>query len=175
METQEKIRLSNFTEIQRFNQWWVIALLIGVWGVTTGMAMVQWITGIPVGDHPMTDQQLIIPVLLVTLIFSLLLSSRLKTRIDTQGIHVSFFPFIWKERSYLWEEFSSVTVRKYQPIAEYGGWGLRGFGKNMAWNVRGNQGIQLVFINGRKLLIGTQKPMEAEAVIGKFVSKSTNL
>jgi hypothetical protein len=168
METEEKIRLNSFIEIQRFNQWWIVALLIGVWVVTTGMALYQWITGIPVGDHPMSDQQLVVPVILVTIVFAFLLSSRLKTKIDFQGIHVSFYPFIWKERTFLWEELASVSVREYRPIAEYGGWGLRGFGKNRAWNVRGNQGIQLVFKSGKKLLIGTQKPKEAAAIMAQL-------
>jgi hypothetical protein len=40
----------------------------------------------------------------------------------------------------------------------YGGWGIkRGIG-GLAYNVSGNQGLQLVLTDGRKILIGTQKP-----------------
>ena len=51
-------------------------------------------------------------------------------------------------------------VRQYSPIIEYGGWGLRFgiFGKGTAFNVSGNKGLQLEFINNKKLLIGTNKP-----------------
>ena len=41
---------------------------------------------------------------------------------------------------------------------EYGGWGVRYSltGKGRAFNVSGNIGLQLEFINGEKVLIGTQ-------------------
>jgi TATA-box binding protein (TBP) (component of TFIID and TFIIIB) len=34
-----------------------------------------------------------------------------------------------------------------------------------AYNVSGNQGVQLFFTNGKKLLIGTQKPEEITAIL----------
>jgi hypothetical protein len=39
--------------------------------------------------------------------------------------------------------------------------------KGKAYNVSGNQGIQLVFKDGNSLLIGTQKPNEASAALQK--------
>jgi len=51
-------------------------------------------------------------------------------------------------------------VRKYKPLLEYGGYGIRGFGNNRALNISGNTGLQLVFKDGRKLLIGTKKGHE---------------
>jgi hypothetical protein len=57
---------------------------------------------------------------------------------------------------------AEVKVREYRPLAEYGGWGVRGFGKNRALNVSGNFGLQLVMKDGAKMLIGTQKPQELE-------------
>jgi hypothetical protein len=51
-------------------------------------------------------------------------------------------------------------VRKYKPLLEYGGYGIRGFGNNRALNIAGKTGLQLIFKDGRKLLIGTQKGLE---------------
>ncbi|MHC4187375.1 MAG: hypothetical protein ACYSRQ_04200 [Planctomycetota bacterium] len=58
------------------------------------------------------------------------------------------------------EDLKECYIRTYRPIKEYGGWGIRyGFGESgKAYNVKGNQGLQLVFENGKRLLIGTQKP-----------------
>jgi hypothetical protein len=61
-------------------------------------------------------------------------------------------------------------VRKYNAIAEYGGWGWRLglFGKGTAYNISGNEGLQLEFINGKKLLIGTQKLEALSGIVEKY-------
>ena len=53
---------------------------------------------------------------------------------------------------------------------EYGGWGLRYgfFGKGRALNVSGNTGLQIEFNNGKRLLIGTNKPRELKEVLTKL-------
>ena len=63
-------------------------------------------------------------------------------------------------------------VRKYSPLREYGGWGVRGsFGKNKAYNVKGNQGIQIELKKGGKVLVGTQRKTEAQQVIDRYFKK----
>jgi hypothetical protein len=91
----------------------------------------------------------------------------LELRMDAAGIHYKFWPFFgWRHR--LWSELQSVEVRQYKPLLEYGGWGLRLGTKGWAYNIAGNQGIQLVLQDGDKLLLGTQRPEEAAAVIARF-------
>ncbi|MDQ1088364.1 hypothetical protein [Siphonobacter sp. SORGH_AS_1065] len=55
-------------------------------------------------------------------------------------------------------------------MTEYGGWGLRLglFGKGIAFNVSGNKGLQLEFIDHKKLLIGTNKPEELTKVLSEI-------
>lgn len=52
--------------------------------------------------------------------------------------------------------------RTYSPLGDYGGWGLPG---NLAYNVWGPHGLQLVFRSGNQLLLGTQRPAELLAVL----------
>ena len=64
-------------------------------------------------------------------------------------------------------------------MLEYGGWGLRGGfflnkGKGTAYNVSGNIGIQLEFVNGKKILIGTHKRDEVDRVLKTYASKITS-
>lgn len=94
----------------------------------------------------------------------------------TDGIYVRFFPFLLTFRKYPWEDLEKATVRTYSPLAEYGGWGYRiSFsGKGRAFNISGNKGLQLKFKNGKKLLIGTNKPDELAEVLRVLVSE-TNL
>lgn len=109
-------------------------------------------------------------------IFLLFLYSKLYTEISSKWIAVRFFP-LQKLKVYTWDDLEKVYVRQYKPILEYGGWGLRGMGSNRALNVSGNWGMQLVFKNGKKLLIGTKNPAEIENVLKKIsievVSKKT--
>jgi hypothetical protein len=85
---------------------------------------------------------------------------RLDTNIDETSISVSMSPF--GSRKIAWKNVEKAYVRKYKPLMEFGGWGIRyGFGsKGMAYSVGGNQGLQLELNNGKKVLIGTKKASE---------------
>ena len=103
---------------------------------------------------------LVASVMMVTM--SLLASIKLYTRIDNSGIHYRFLPFHRKERTIWWDDIDAAYMRKYNPVLEYGGWGMRTWSRNgAAYNVKGNHGIQIVKKNGKKILIGTQRPEEA--------------
>ena len=58
-------------------------------------------------------------------------------------------------------------MRQYSPIGEFGGWGIKyGFGgAGKVYNVSGNQGLQLVYHDGSKLLIGSKRPEEIQKII----------
>jgi hypothetical protein len=96
----------------------------------------------------------------------LFLTTRLETVIDLEGISVRLFPLHLKFKCFLWQDIEKIYVREYAPLSEYGGWGLRySVNHGKAYNVSGNQGVQLFFTNGKKLLIGTQKPEEITAIL----------
>lgn len=79
--------------------------------------------------------------LLLTVVFFLM---RLRTRIDDKGVHVRFFPFLWKEKTWRWEDIGDVYLKKYSPW-EYGGWGYRfGKGGTTAFTTKGYYGIHFV-------------------------------
>lgn len=62
-------------------------------------------------------------------------------------------------------EIASAEAVTYSPLAEYGGWGIRGWGKNTALNARGNCGVRLTLRDGRRVLIGSQRPDELAAAL----------
>jgi hypothetical protein len=101
-------------------------------------------------------------------------SLKLITRYTTEGIYYQMRWIHLKEKFIAWQDIESVEVRTYKPILEYGGWGMRLgiFGKGKAINISGNKGVQLVLKNGKRLLIGTQKPEEIKQYlkgIGKIL------
>ncbi|MBB2150838.1 hypothetical protein [Pedobacter gandavensis] len=156
-----------FSEKQRFRQWWLWLILFVLNGVFLNGAFKQIFEGKQFGDQPMSNTALLISVFVLLLITFLFVILRLETRINNNGVYVRFYPFHLSFRYFPWESINLAKVRKYSPIMEFGGWGIR-FGlitKGRALNVSGNQGLQLEFNNYQKLLIGTHKPEELKQAL----------
>jgi hypothetical protein len=89
----------------------------------------------------------------------------METRVLEDEIHIRFgrrtrfrIPLRHVSRAY---------ARAYSPINEYGGWGIRSGSKvhGKAFNMRGNEGVQLILRSGQRVLIGSQMPDELAAAI----------
>ena len=147
-----------FKENQKFDQWWLRAI---IWA---GAILVWWafynqiILGKPWGSNPGPDWLVIILVIVIGIGLPMLFFSiQLITTVTSENIRVRFFPFQFKGRIIPVSEIEKFEIRQYRPILEYGGWGVK-YGKSgLAYNVKGNIGLQLYLKNGDKLLIGTQK------------------
>ena len=158
--------MKEFTEKQKFNQWWIwlivaLATVVCTWGLIQ-----QVIFKIPFGTKPASDE-LLIAVCMVPLVLIIMFQGLcLETKINEDGVYYRFKFFHGKPRQIKWEEIQKIYVREYKPVKEYGGWGIRGSFKNgKAFNVSGNIGIQLELTSGKKLLLGTQKQSEVETVL----------
>lgn len=153
-----------FSEIQRFRKWWILLLTIGV-NIAFFFGMLDHFKNHKEEGSEIT--YLIIGILSMILFNFLFLVVRLETQITKEGIYVRFYPFHLKFKFYDWKNISKFYVRQYQPILEYGGWGLRTgiFGKGRAFNISGNIGLQLEFMDNKKLLIGTGKSEELKKIL----------
>jgi hypothetical protein len=159
-----------FKESQKFTQIWLWLIVFGIVAIFVWGIIQQIFFEIPFGNHPVSDQALwfygLIPLTIILLFFSL----RLQTLVKRDGIYVRFSPFVIKYKRIKIGEIKSYEIRKYKPIKEYGGWGIKFGGRKVgkAYNVKGNIGMQLEFTNGKKLLIGTQKPDEFLRAVEKI-------
>jgi hypothetical protein len=159
-----------FTESQRFKQWWLWTILLGINGLFLFGVYKQVIDGQQFGDKPMSNIGLLTTTGMTLLLTFLFINFRLDTIIKKDGIYVRFFPFHMTFKHYNWDNLTKSFVRQYSAISEYGGWGLRFglFGKGAAYNVSGNKGLQLEFNSNKKLLIGTNKPDELTETLNKI-------
>lgn len=157
-----------FKEQQRFNQKWMLAIIFLLLGINVWGFIQQIFFGVPFGNNPASDEAMIMITLGAVVIFGFILSLKLKTRIDRHGISYRFSIIHRKEHFIKWEAVQRAYVRKYKPIKEYGGWGFRLGISGKAFNTSGNMGLQLELTNGKRLLLGTQKPEELEAVLNKL-------
>lgn len=134
------------------------------------------LTGLLVGSSllslfiPSQQQKEITGSLLILGLFSGLVSfalskTKLNTQVRTDGIYVCFPPLQTRYTICTWESIDTLVIRTYNPLAEYGGWGIRYSPNGRAYNTSGNIGLQIHFKDGNKLLIGTQQPEALRKVL----------
>ena len=155
-----------FKETQQFRQWWYVVLVLSATVPAMVMSIYalyqQMVRGIQVGDSPAPNGVLIVVFFALCLMLWVTFSSKLEVWIDKSGIHYRFFPLIFKERMVSKQEIQRFEIRKYNPILDYGGWGIkRRFKWGRAYNVSGNVGLQLYLTSGKKVLLGTQRSQAA--------------
>ncbi|MFC7346981.1 hypothetical protein ACFQO9_09670 [Chryseobacterium zhengzhouense] len=160
---------STFYEKQSFRQWWLWLILIFVLGFT--------IYNFVDNNESFSAGEMIASFAVTAIIFILFFIIKLETKIDELGVRVRLFPFHLQFKYFPWKTIRKAYIREYSPIGEYGGWGLRLglFGKGKAYNVSGNMGLQLVFNDNKKLLIGTQKSQEMRKFLVEINNPEYNL
>jgi hypothetical protein len=161
-----------FKEEQRFTQTWLkILLAIGI-VVPIIIVTIEYLEE----NSKITTNEFILTLVGITVSVAFIFFLKLKTKIDEKGIHYQFAPFHFKLKVVAWTAIEKATVRTYDPIREFGGWGLKvGFPwdkkKGKCVTISGDIGIQLLLKNGKKLLIGTQKKEEAKNVLKRYQNK----
>jgi hypothetical protein len=102
----------------------------------------------------------LIVFLLSLFIIYLFLTLKLEITFAPEGIFFRFFPFHRKFRFIPYSEIKYFTIRKFKPILEYGGWGIRYSLKRngIAYTLSGNYGLQLELNSYKRILIGVKSP-----------------
>ena len=168
-----------FKEEQRYTQWWLWLIL-----VSSLFALV-----IPIGSQLSAQSwaasseeflRLIlygsVGVLFLVAVLIVLVLSRLKTKITSDGITITYLPLRRKPYHIKVAEIERYEIRKYKAKREYGGYGFRRRRKTgQAYIISGNIGLQLYFKNGKKLLIGTQRKQAIEFAMNKIMGENKKL
>lgn len=159
----------NYKEIQKFRQKWIWFIICGLFLLSIYAIIQQVIFKIPFGNNPGPDYILFIISGAMLLMILLFLNTRLIIEIDKEGLSYRFIPFHFKTRKIKWIDVEKAYVRIYSPLMEYGGWGIRFSSNGKAFNVQGNKGLQLEMKNGKKILFGTQNPVNIEVAVNKYI------
>ncbi len=158
-----------FQEEQRFRQRWVWIIILTVSVASAAPSAWILIAALKPQDRSAgtATAALVFPLLLSMLPPLLFYWMRLWVRVEPNNLVVRFRPLLFKRISL--SDIQSCEARSYRPIAEYGGWGIRCSlcGRGWAYNVSGNQGVQLELKNGKRILIGSQHAGELAEAINK--------
>ena len=145
-----------FGEIQAFSAG-ILALVAAVDVVVLGAL---------VSAHASGKMELWVVLLaagLMALPLGLLATMRLRTVVVPGALSVHLPVLL--NRTIALRDIASAEVCAYRPIRDYGGWGVRWGAGGIAYNARGNRGVQLVLKTGKRVLIGSQRPEELIAAI----------
>jgi len=157
-------------------------IYLGIIGLLVYALVMQFVLEEQWKEKPISDEGLIVLAVLIPIIIIvsawLLFGSKLITEVNSQGISYSFPPFIVKPKLIKKESIKFHEIRKYKPIKEYGGWGVGKTNKHgykrgksgIAYNVKGNIGLQLVLTNGKRILIGTQRVEALKRALKKMMN-----
>ena len=162
-----------FYEEQKFRQKWLLFLIIPIFIILLFILIYSLYQQLylkePFGNNPMSDKGLIvfsffIFVLLIGLIW-LLIKMKLNVLVKDKYLYIRFYPFIKREIQV--DDIESYKAIIYNPLKEYGGWGIRVSikGRGMAYNVSGNSGVDIRLKNGKRFLIGSQRSIELASSI----------
>lgn len=154
-----------YRETQRLRNTWYSALTIVItvgvlvlmlWGVIQQIVLDK-----PFGSMPSSDPALIAITLFVGLICGivswLMWAGRMETEIDQESVRVRFFPFHSSPVTTRWERVQEIELRKFRPLTDFGGYGIRMMHKGTAYNVSGSYALKLVLKSGNKVIVGTQQ------------------
>jgi len=166
------MRAPAFSEKQvAYRKPWILLITVACMGVLIGMYLYQVITGIPLGDKPMSDTGYLVMIGFLGGLFGVLLCTTLQLEMDERGIRYRFWPFVGRWISRSWHELESLEIRSYRPLLEYGGWGYRYGLKGRAFTLGGRVGVQITTKHGKRLLIGVDNDAEATRVIAHYMRR----
>lgn len=152
-------RTTPFRQVQRPRQLWITAVILGIGALMWYTFIMQIGFGRTIGTNPMPDSMAVVFWLVFGVGFPVMWwFSRLIVVVDDNHVLVSYMPFLWREIPYaVIREARPLT---YQPVAEFGGWGIRMWfnRRRVAYSVSGNQGVELILSDDRTVVIGSQEP-----------------
>lgn len=129
----------------------------------------QIVLGQPWGRRPMSNGMLLAVAAFTLLIggalAGLAIVVEMRTRVYRDRTEIRYRPF--KTRTTMAAEIVSAAAVTYQPMRDFGGWGIKHSSKKRAWiySISGDQAVDLTLVGDAHLFIGTRRPTELESAI----------
>ena len=161
---------TTFHEEQQFRQTWVWIILIVPTIILWYIATQELILGNTVGNSNMSKGIMIVFWFGFGVLFPLFFYKlKLITQMRQDGLYIKFVPVHFSFKKIQLDNLKRHYVRTYNPIGEYGGWGIK-YGKNgKVFNVSGDHGVQLEFTDRKNILIGSQRPEQLNSTIEQYL------
>ena len=135
-----------------------------------GVLIWQVVFGHPWGKQPMSNGNVIGWTIFLWAIFFRLITVRLVTEARDGELVISLRGF-WRSRRILLYEIRSAEVISYDPVRDYGGYGIRTgrFGK--AYIAAGTQGVRIKLASGATVVVGSQRSEELADILSSSAAR----
>lgn len=161
-----------FFEKQKPSQWWIILIIIFYTLFLSYLVYSQVFKGVPFLGFEIPDNVLLVLWAIFGLVVPIgFFTAELNIMIKNDGIYIKYFPFHWDYIKIPLEDIDDFEEITYNPLKDYGGWGIRYGAKGNAFNAHGNKGVNIKTSYSRDLLIGSQKTEELFKAIKKAKAK----
>ncbi len=162
-----------FREVQKMNQLWVWIVVAIPVVITWYGAYQQLLLRKPFGNNPAPDWIMILLFIVFGVLFPVFFRSiKLVTEVRKDGLYVRFYPLHFSFKSIPFDTIQSYEVKTYNPLRDYGGWGIRYGSKGKAYTIEGNRGVVFEFLERgkvKKLMIGSQSPEKISEFIRRGI------
>lgn len=158
-----------YKEEQKFDQGFVIFLLIFLIGINTWAIIQQIGFETPFGNNPVSNPALIILLFSVFIVVFVFIRARLFTWVYQDRVEIRFRPFQLKTKIVYRSEIESFENKELKAFRQYGGWGIRKKWKTTAFIARGKQSMVFHLKNGKKIVISTEEPQTLTAALQKMM------
>ncbi|MDI1321719.1 MAG: hypothetical protein PSV36_03155 [Algoriphagus sp.] len=157
-----------YKESQTYRGTWVFYLILLVELPTLILLAVLFFTS---EEKKETGIALVFVFGVMSLVLALILNIKLETRIDHQGIQFRYLPFIRKWRLLSKASIISAEVISFNPLLDFGGWGMKGNRTTKLFNITGNQGLLVESGASKKILLGTLKAKELKSFLEDWIEE----
>lgn len=114
---------------------------------------------------------LVFVISILSLVLTLILNIKLETRIDYSGIHFRYLPFIRKWRLIPKNSIISTGVISFNPLLDFGGWGMKTNKTTKLFNITGDQGLLIESNGSKKILLGTLKAEKLKSFLENWMEQ----
>jgi hypothetical protein len=154
-----------FNEKQSYKGSWIMYLILLTEIPTLILMLVLFFTS---EDKQEMGIALAVVLSVLALSISLILSISLETRIDQFGIQYKYYPFIRNWRKIAKNEILDVRVITFNPIFDYGGYGMKRNRNTKLYNILGDEGLLINTGEKRKILLGTSERKRLEVFLATW-------
>jgi len=145
-------------------------LLLAIPPVSMTLLVVwQVILGHPWGKQPMSNTSVIGWTIFLWLVYLRLVTVRLVTELRPDQLAVAMRG-LWRERRIPLGKIKSAQAVTYDPVRDYGGYGIRSTRHGTAYIAGGNRGVRLELAKGGTVLVGSTRPDELASAINQRIS-----
>ncbi|KAH3743661.1 hypothetical protein Pelo_14938 [Pelomyxa schiedti] len=156
-------RVAEFYEEQRFRHLSLVIITLTSAAVVAGIITAATAVAAHRGSSYLLPLTIgLILCILVSTAWILVFTSRLQITVRDDELYVHFFPFcMWDKRVRLCDVTSAKPVN-YDPISEYGGWGISYSPSQHMWvfAICGTHAVEIATKSGVHFMVGTTTPHE---------------